>query len=366
MFQECCDIASAALDGAYGWKQELVSILVVVIIFNFLAKWILRRLHKRFQEQRKFWEDSFVQALYTPLSCYTWFFALAHAINLIIPHLTDSTDYFAHLHTALKVAAILSITWFILRWKNLMIKLTLIKSRRHEISMDVGKIDVIDKVITVFVIFVACLLLMEATGRSITTLIAFGGIGGLAIAFASQEMIANFFSGLMVYITHPFQVGDWINLPERNLEGHVEEIGWYMTRIRTFEKRPIYIPNSIFSKIVVETPSRMSHRQFKETIGLRYSDMNAIKPVIQGITNMLQSHPHIDNDQKMSVSLKAFGTYSLDIEILAYTTTVDSEEYAQVKQDLLLKIIDVLNENKAEMASPLTLIDIPNGIQLRQ
>ncbi len=248
--------------------------------------------------------------------------------------------------------------------KNL-IRLMTLKSKRHEISWNRSKIDVIDKAITILVIFITILLVMEITGRSISTLIAFGGIGGLAIAFASQEVIANFFSGLMIYLTHPFGVGDWINLRERNIEGYVEEIGWYTTRVRTLEKRPIYVPNSIFSKVVVETPSRMSHRELKEKIHLRYRDMKVIREITADITSMLEEHKHVDNDQKISVTLTGFGTYSLDVDVTAYITVIDSEEFALVKEELLFLIIDILNKHGAEMAAPITILDIPNGIVIK-
>jgi MscS family membrane protein len=175
-------------------------------------------------------------------------------------------------------------------------------------------------------------------------------------------MIANYFSGLMVYFTRPFVVGDWIHLPEKNIEGWVEEIGWYMTRVRTFEKRPIYVPNAIFSKIVVVTPSRMSHREFKEVIGLRYSDMPVLKSVIFDLEAMLEEHPHVDQEQKVQVCLKELATYSLDIEVRAYTTITTSEEYAYFKQDMLFRILDVIKAQGAELAAPITTLSIPEGI----
>ena len=77
---------------------------------------------------------------------------------------------------------------------------------------------------------------------------------------------------MFVYLDRPFAVGDWVRSPDREIEGTVENIGWRVTRIRTFDKRPLYIPNSIFSQIAVENPSRMSNRRIKETIGIRYDD----------------------------------------------------------------------------------------------
>lgn len=362
-FEQCCEVATAVIDGKYGWRDEALSLIVFVVIFNFFAKWLLKRLHKRFESTKQIWKDAFVQALYSPLSTFTWIFAGIHALNLIFPSLS-SDSFFRDIHLLLEITAIICIAWFIMLWKKNLIRLMTLKSKRHEISWNRSKIDVINKAITIVVMFITILLLMEITGRSISTIIAFGGIGGLAIAFASQEVIANFFSGLMIYLTHPFGVGDWIYLKEKDIEGHVEEIGWYTTRVRTMEKRPMYVPNSIFSKVVVETPSRMSHRELKETIHLRYKDMQLIKPITDDITAMLDKHQYVDNDQKISVTLGGFGTYSLDVLVTAYVTILDSEEYALVKQELLFLIIDILTKHGAEMAAPITIVEVPKPIQI--
>lgn len=362
--ENCCEIASSALDGKYGWGDETVALIVFIIIFNIFAKWLLSYLHRRFEAQHKIWKDSFVQALYAPLSLYTWIFAIVHATNLIFPKIS-SEGFLSNMHLGLEMAGVLALAWFLLRWKKILIRLLKAKSLRHEIAVQQGKIDVIDKALTVLVIVISSMLLLEISGRSLSTLIAFGGIGGLAIAFASQEVIANFFSGLMIYLTHPFGVGDWINLPERNIEGNVEEIGWYTTRVRTFEKRPIYVPNSIFSKVVVETPSRMSHRQLKETVHLRYRDTKVVQKIINDIAAMLEAHPNVDQDQKIGVNLDGFGVYSLDISISAYTTVVESEEFATVKQEILFYIIDIISMHGAEMASPTTIVEIPNGLVVK-
>ncbi len=353
--------AYAALDGVYGWVDEAIAIAITVIVFNFFAKWLLRWLHRRFEKQKKFWQDGFVRALYKPLSVYVWFFAGIHSLDLISHRIIEET-FFRNMHLILRTGALIAFGWFLLLWKHNVIRYLRLKSNKKEIVFDQTKIDVMDKIGTTMIIFLTILVVLEVTGQSMNTLIAFGGIGGLAIAIASQEVIANFFGGIMIYATHPFSIGDWINLPERNIEGHVEEIGWYMTRIRTFEKRPIYVPNATFSKIVVMTPSRMSHRQFNEVVGVRYSDMPAVKAIIQDIKSMLDQHPDIDHREKIIVNLKAFGSYSLDISVRAYTLTIDTEGFGEVKQDILFKIYDILLSYKAELASPTTILEMPQNL----
>lgn len=348
---DCCDFAFSAIDGVYGWVTEAVSIAIIVVVFNLFAKWILKRLEKLFEKQKNVWKLSFVQSLYKPLSYFIWFFAAVQTIDLIAARIMEPLPI-AGRHTIIKVAAVLALTWFLLSWKRKVVRNMILKSKNREITIDQGKIGAIEKTITVTILFFCILLLMEATNRNVNTLIAFGGVGGLALAFASQEIIANFFGGFMIYMTQPFTIGDWIQLPDHTIEGHVEEIGWYMTRIRSMDKRPIYVPNAIFSKLIVITPSRMSHRQFKETVGVRYQDLGKIKSIITDITTMLEQHPDIDHGQSVIVRLDTFGPYSLDIYVRAFSHLTDLASFMKVKEDILFKISDILEKHGAELAFP--------------
>lgn len=357
IIEQCCSFVMDVIDGHQGFLSEVIAIALVVLFFNFFARWGLKKLGDRFLKNHKYWHESFVRALIIPLTSYAWFFAALLSIDLIGQNVF-STQVFNDLHLWLKLSAVFALIWFLMRWKKNVMKIMMRKSKNHEIAMETGKLDVINKVITVFLFFISFLMLLEATNSSLNTLIAFGGVGGLALAFASQEIIANFFSGAMIYLTQPFLVGDLINVPEKNIEGYVEEIGWYMTRIRTIDKRPVYIPNSIFSKIIVITPSRMSHRQFKETFNLRYEDMPKIASLIEAIKEMLKTHPDIDQRQKIMVYINNFATYSLDVLISAYTKTTSSEAYFELRQDLLLKIYKIIEKHDAKPAVPITYVQM--------
>ena len=125
-------------------------------------------------------------------------------------------------------------------------------------------------------------------------------------------MLANFFGGLMIYLDRPFRKGDWIRSPDRDLEGTVENIGWRQTSIRNFRKNIIYIPNSIFMSVIVENPSRMTHRRIHEVIGLRYKDLSKMVPIVDEVKNMLMKHKGIDQEQTTLVSFDNYSDSSID------------------------------------------------------
>ena len=162
----------------------------------------------------------------------------------------------------------------------------------------------------------------------------------------------------MVYLDRPFSVGDWVRSNDRSIEGTVEYIGWRQTRIRTFAKRPIYVPNSVFSTIVVENPSRMSHRRIYETFGIRYDDVGALKNIVDAVKTMLQKHPEIDVRQTLIVNFNAFSESSVDFFVYTFTKTTNWVKYHEVKQDVLLKIADIVEQYGAEFAFPTSTLHV--------
>lgn len=352
-FEICCQI----LDGTYGSIAQSIGIIALVLIFNFIVKVVLLKLRERFRSDGKIWKLSFVSALYKPLSYFVWLFAALSTLDIITYSLLSA--HYIDLHLMLTIGAVLSFGWFLLRWNSKILQYALIMSENHEINITPAKLDLISKLATLGTLLFTLFLLMETTGRSVQTLIAFGGIGGLALAFASQKVISNFFGGLMIYLTHPFTIGEWVNLPDRKIEGHIEEIGWYMTRIRNFEKRPIYVPNSIFTETIVITPSRMSHQRIHEKIGIR-CEPAVLKKIVEETKTMLLNHAKIDRQQKVETYLATFGTWALTIEISAYVLSTYNAEFNSIRQDVLFKVADIITNNGAQVAGPTSMIELPS------
>ena len=350
------DLCFKVLEGNYGILIQAFGVILLVIIFNFIIKSFLLKLKNRFKKEHHIWSWSILEALPKPLTFLVWYIAIICTIDTI------SSGFFnlhlLEIHNILNVGIVSAIGWFLLSLnKNVSNSLmnTQLASQYH---LTPGKLDLLSKLATITIIFFTLLLLLDVTGRSVQTLVAFGGIGGLALAFASQQMISNFFGGLMIYITHPFTIGEWVSIPERKIEGHVEEIGWYLTRIRNFEKRPIYVPNSIFTQSIVITPSRMTHERFRTTIGLRYSDIHVTKGIIDSIKLMLLKHPEIDQQAKIEVYFIGFGPSTLDIDISAYMEKSNGVNFSALKQELFFKIAEIIKEHGGELATPTNIVEI--------
>lgn len=193
---------------------------------------------------------------------------------------------------------------------------------------------------------------MQSIGVSVSGLLAFGGVGGIAVGFAARDLLANFLGGLSIFLDRPFAVGDWVRSPDREIEGTVEDVGWRVTRIRTFDQRPLYVPNSVFSTVAIENPSRMLNRRIYETIGIRYDDAAAMEQIVAEVKELLLQHDDIDKGKTLMVNFVAFGASSLDFFVYCFTRTTDWATYHGVKQDVLIRILNVIDAHGAEVAFP--------------
>lgn len=223
---------------------------------------------------------------------------------------------------------------------------------------DKTTIQVVSNVLNVFVFVIIGLMLLQELGLSVSGLMAFGGIGGLVVGLSAKEFLADFFGGIVLIADKPFKVGDWIRSPDRDIEGTVEEIGMRRICIRTFDKRPVYIPNSILSTISIENPSRMTNRRIKETIGIRYEDAEKMSSITRKVKEMLETHTGIDADQTLMVNFNSFGDSSLDFFIYCFTKTTDWTTYHGVKHNVLLNIYKIIKEEGADVAFPTSVVNL--------
>ena len=216
------------------------------------------------------------------------------------------------------------------------------------------------RIFKIIIIIITALTLMQEFGLSISGLLAFGGVGGLVIGLAAKDLLSNFFGGLMIFLDRPFKVGEFIKSPDRNIEGIVESIGWRLTVVRTFSKNVLYIPNSAFANIVVENATRMTNRRINQIIGLRYDDLDKIPKIVDDVRRYLESHNDIDQSNKPAVYFQSFSASSCDFFIRAFTKTRDWREFLKIKEQVLYKVSEIINNHNAAIAFPTMTIEMDN------
>ena len=247
---------------------------------------------------------------------------------------------------------ILLVGWLLHRVSTGIEKELLSEHRGPRDSDDRATISAVARLARITVWVLSALMVLQSVGVSVSGLLAFGGIGGIAVGFAAKDMLANFLGGLSIYLDRPFAVGDWIRSPDRSIEGTVEDIGLRVTRIRTFDQRPLYVPNSTFSSVSLENPSRMTNRRIYETIGVRYEDASRVAKIVSDVQTMLTAHEDIAQDRTMIVNFNHMGPSSLDFFVYAFTKTTNWVEYHAIKENVLLQILEIVESNGAEIAFP--------------
>jgi len=338
------------------WVGQVFIIVFLTQLLAFIAKRIIKRLHGFFVSTENIWDDSLVDAASRPLRLFIWVHGIAFAAG-IVGEKTESPVFDA-VSPIRDISVIVLLAWFLIRLVTRMQQNILLSAEARGKKLDVTTVDAIGKLLRISVIITAALVILQTLGYSVSGVLAFGGIGGIAVGFAAKDLLANFFGGLMIYLDRPFAVGDWVRSPDREIEGTVEDIGWRLTRIRTFDKRPLYIPNATFTSVAVENPSRMTHRRIKETIGIRYDDAGKMAIILTDVRNMLQQHPEIDQSQTLMVNFNTFGPSSLDFFIYTFTRTTVWTEYHRIKENVLMQIYSIITAHGADVAFPTKTVHI--------
>lgn len=348
------------LGGENAWIVQVFIIVFVTLLANYIAVRLLERMQKQMERTDNLWDDALLAAARRPAAFAIWVVGIAWAAKVV--QLESDAAIFAAVDPLRDVLVIALLTWFLVRFVREAEANLLARAGQdpgeEEAALDESTIHAIGKLLRMAIIITAALVVLQTLGYSISGVLAFGGIGGIAVGFAAKDLLANFFGGLMVYLDRPFVIGDWIRSPDKSIEGTVEYIGWRQTRIRTFDKRPLYVPNSTFTQIAVENPSRMSHRRIYETFGIRYDDAAVLKAVVDDVEAMLQSHEAIDQSQTLMVNVNAFAESSLDFFVYCFTHTINWQEYHQVKQDVLIRILDIVAQHRAQIAFPTRVVEM--------
>ena len=249
--------------------------------------------------------------------------------------------------------------WFGLRLVDQLTGLWEHKAQATESSFDDQLVPVVRTGSKLMLWVVIGMLIVQNLGGEVGSLLAGFGLGGLAVAMASKDTIANLFGSLVIFVDRPFMVGDWVQIGDE--EGVVEEVGLRVTRIRTFAKSVITVPNAHLTTTPINNWSRMHKRRIKLTVGVTYdTDADQLEKAVNALRESLLSHPMIEKEGAV-VQFNNLGASSLDIFVYCFATTTDWAEYLQVQQDVLLGFMRVLADMGVDMAFPTQTIHLAPG-----
>ena len=190
---------------------------------------------------------------------------------------------------------------------------------------------------------------------NVTALVTGLGIGGVAFALASKESLENLLGSFTIFFDKPFTVGDIVTLG--GVTGIVEKVGFRSTRIRTFDKSVVTVPNKNIISTELDNLGARPVRRVKFNIGLTYdTSVENIKNIVDDIQKLVDDHPMTNQEGK--VRFLNFGASSLDIMVLYYVDSPDWEVLIDAQQKINFQIIDIVNKYKCEFAFPSTSVYI--------
>ena len=224
------------------------------------------------------------------------------------------------------------------------------KFAREGQTSGAGVVDIAMRLVKIVLVVIALTGLLQLFGFNVTTIIAGLGIGGIAVALAAQKTIENLFGGLTLMADRPVRIGDYCRFGAQ--EGWVEDIGLRSTRVRTPGRTVISIPNSVFSSVDIENLTSRDRMRFFTTLNLRYETTpEQMREVLQQLRALLEGHPKVGKEL-LRVRFAALGASSLDVEINAYVLTASVDEFLEIRESLLLRVMDVVSKAGTGFAFP--------------
>jgi len=263
---------------------------------------------------------------------------------------------------AVRIAFIVLLAWGLLGASKC-VELALVGTRsRFDLGAGDTVIRFLERIYKAVILLFAGVLVVTEMGYNVNSLIAGLGLGGLTFALAAQDSASNFFGGLVIIFEKPFELGDWISTA--SLEGSVEDITFRSTKIRTLANALTVVPNSKLCGEPITNWTRMKMRLAQFTLGLTYgTPKRTVEAVTNRVRAMLENHPGV-HSETVQVRLSEFADSSIDIAVQFYTKTTDIVEYRAVKEDVNLRIMDIMAGEGASFAFPSRSIYIENAPSL--
>lgn len=207
------------------------------------------------------------------------------------------------------------------------------------------------KVLKGIVIAIGVSLILHNWGVNVTGIVASLGLGGLAFALAAKDTASNLFASIALLLDNSIRSGEWVKVA--GVEGVVEGVGMRTTKIRSFEKSLYTVPNHLIANNPIENFSRRGVRRIKMNVGLTYdTNSRQLENIVKDIRDMLQHHPRVSQKETLLVNFTAFGDSTLDIFIYTFTHTAQWDQYLEIREDIHLKIIKIVEGHGSAFAFP--------------
>ncbi len=328
------------------WGAILLILLAAWLIPLILAGGTIRVLHHLFARDAERLDPRIVRVIRGPVRVGLG--ALVFGFGVVPLGLPLSA--LESLRLPVRILLVVSVAWLVMRVIDIGV---LVLSQRLQERGQESIVPVLvpsERIVKALVFGFGLLAILAVVGVNVTAAVAGLGIGGIAFALAAQKTIENLFGGVALFGDRPLKVGDFCRFGTQ--VGTVEEIGLRSTRIRTLDRTVVSIPNAQFSELQLENFAVRDRMRLFAMIGVRYeTSPEQLRYLLARLRELLLAHPRITDDPAR-VRFVGFGAYSLDLEIFAYANTSDWGEFLEIREDIYLRIMDVVAEAGTGFAFP--------------
>ncbi len=329
---------------------NLILAVIVLLFFFFLRKifvftiaTFLQSLAKR---TKNYYDDRIVSALKGPVGLAFVLIGLHIALALV----TQENETVKNISNTL---LIFNTFWAIIALSEAL--KGIVYSATGRFNKDLSK-EIGNFILAIIKILIGALglgAMLQVWGVNVTALIASLGLGGLAFALAAKDTASNLFGSFSLLADRSIRIGEWISVAGN--EGIVEDIGMRTTKMRAFDKSLIIVPNQLVANSPVYNFSRRGVRRINISVGLTYSTTkDQLITIVNEIRTMLETHEDISQDDTLLVNFESFGASALNIFIYTYTETANWKRYLEIREDVHIKIMKIVEENGASFAFPST------------
>jgi MscS family membrane protein len=327
---------------------QLLAASIIFILFLLFRKFftliVLTTLQKLAQYTTTYYDDRVISALKAPIR-FAFIIIAMHLFFLII---FKETEFIKNI---LNTLIVYDVFWAILSVTEALRGLAHKFAGRFssDLSKEVG--NFILTILKILISGVGLGAVLQVWGINVTALVASLGIGGLAFALAAKDAASNLFGSFSLLADQSIRIGEWIKV--KGVEGTVEDIGMRTTKIRSFGKSLITVPNQIVANNPIENFSRRGVRRIKMRIGLTYStNSTQINNIVEEIKYMLHNHDSISQKETLLVNFESFGDSALNIFIYTFTSTANWAKYLDTREDVHLQIMKIVEDNNSSFAFP--------------
>ena len=357
------DWAGQEFFGIAVWQILGAFILILGgLVLKKVSDYVLEKRLLPWMARTRFEFDSLiVTAASKPLG-YLFLLAGLGSAAFIMP-LPEEPDVRAIAFGGVKVLVGVLLIWFLFRVIDVGVHYLGKLAQRTDSKLDDQLIPVIRKALKATVGLVCAVWIVQLLGYSVSSLLAGLGIGGLAVALALQDTLANFFGSVFIFLDRPFVVGDWIK--DGDTDGVVEEIGFRSTRIRTWPATIVSIPNKTMAEEAIDNWSRMPKRRVMHSVGLTYeTSAEQMERAVADIRQIITDDDGVDKEW-IVVHFTEFGACSLDILVYYFTKVTTLDAHLAVKERINLAIMRKLEEMGLSIAFPTRTLYLEGDIAER-